>query len=47
MSEASALAAASAVGLSFGLRRDAASLGWYHLDSSELDNITLNEHFEI
>jgi hypothetical protein len=39
MSEASALAAASAVGLSCGLRLDL-----YHLGSSETVNITVKEH---
>jgi hypothetical protein len=32
------------VGLSCGLRRDAASLDLYHLGSSESVNITLKEH---
>jgi len=44
MSEASVLAAASALGLSCGLRRDAAPLDLLHLGSSESDNITLKEH---
>jgi len=44
MSEASALAEVSAVGLSCGLRWGAASLDLYHLGSSEPGNITLKEH---